>query len=52
MKVKIIKPTYLDVMKGIGYGTIFEVAYVSDGFLTVKYFNEFTSFLPYQVQYI
>lgn len=52
MKIKIIKPTYLDVMKGIGYGTILEVAYVSDGFLTVKYFNELISFLPYQVEFI
>ncbi|QNR52512.1 hypothetical protein KNV24_gp01 [Enterococcus phage AE4_17] len=52
MKVKIIKPTYLDVMKGIGYGTILEVVSEDNGFLNCKYFNEITPFLPYQVEFI
>ncbi|ELA9727806.1 hypothetical protein RG007_004981 [Vibrio parahaemolyticus] len=52
MKVKIIKPTYLDVMKGIGYGTILEVISEDNGFLNCKYFNELISFLPYQVEFI
>lgn len=52
MKVKIIKPTYLDVMKGIGYGTILEVVSEDNGFLNCQYFNKITSFLPYQVELI
>lgn len=52
MKVKIIKPTYLDVMKGIGYGTILEVVSEDNGFLNCQYFNDIISFLPYQVEFI
>ena len=52
MKVKIIKPAYIDLIKGIGYGTILEVFNVSNGIVTVKYFNELVSFSPNQVEYI
>lgn len=52
MKVKIIKPTYIDLMKGIAYGTILEVIDISNGIVTVKYFNELVSFSANQIEYI
>lgn len=52
MTVKIIKPTQSDLMKGIAYGTKLEVFNVSNGFVTVQYFNELVSFSTDQVEYI
>lgn len=52
MLVKIIKPTQSDLLKGIAYGTKLEVFNESNGFVTVKYFNELVSFSANQVEYI
>ncbi|QBZ69174.1 hypothetical protein [Enterococcus phage vB_EfaP_Ef6.2] len=52
MKVKIINPTQSDLLKGIAYGTKLEVFNESNGFVTVKYFNELVSFSANQIEYI
>lgn len=52
MKVRIIKPTQADLMKGIAYGTELEIVSTNFGFINVKYFNEVVPFLPYQIEFI
>ncbi|QBZ69052.1 hypothetical protein H3T72_gp01 [Enterococcus phage vB_EfaP_Ef7.3] len=52
MKVRIIKPTLLDIEKGIAYGTELEIVSTNFGFINVKYFEEVVPFLPYQIEYI